>query len=90
MIQISYSEFWHPLSLIKNWNENDWSMRLKRGINKSFHVHAVFTGTQSCFVNYLPVSYSMNIIINPSISVSYNMSIIAIKPSISDTRCHMP
>ena len=47
------SEFWHPMSYVNNWDENDWSKRLLVGIKKTFEIHTVHTAESSSFKNYL-------------------------------------
>ena len=45
-------KFWHPMSLVNNWKENDWSKRLQVGIKKTFQIHFVYTA-ETTFTDYL-------------------------------------
>ena len=42
-VEVNESKFWHPKSLVNNWDKNDWSKRLQVGIKKTFQIHAVFS-----------------------------------------------
>ena len=51
-VELNESEFWHPMSLVNNWEENDWSKRLQVGIKKTFQIHTVYTA-ETTFRDYL-------------------------------------
>ena len=51
-VELNESEFWHPMSLVNNWDENDWSKRLQVGIKKTFQIHTVYTA-KTTFRDYL-------------------------------------
>lgn len=53
MVDLHESEFWRPMSLVNNWNENDWSKRLYVGIKKTFQIHTVYTADITFFTKYL-------------------------------------
>ena len=53
-VEVNESKFWHPKSLVNNWDKNDWSKRLQVGIKKTFQIHAVFSA-KNTFKDYLRV-----------------------------------
>ena len=59
-VEFNESEFWHPMSLVNNWDENDWSKRLQVGIKKTFQIHAVYTA-RNTFKDYLRVMNVVNL-----------------------------
>lgn len=53
VVEFNESEFWHPMSLVNNWDENDWSKRLQVGIKKTFQIRTVYTAGTASFKDYL-------------------------------------